>query len=90
MLETSLRQNNEIKEKKSAEIAGLDQDSRIAGEKCSSAIARLPEEFRLMEPKAIVDLLRIRTEDMESFITESAAVEKSATLSTGLLLSENL
>lgn len=75
-LETSLRQNNEIKEKKSGEIARLDQDSRIAGEKCSSAIARLPEEFRLMDPKAIVDLLRTRLEDMESFLTESAAVEK--------------
>lgn len=75
-LEFRLKQNNEAKEKKSAEIASLGIVILKAQEKCRSAISSLPAEFSLMEPCAILDSLRKRTEDIEAFIAGSGAVEK--------------
>lgn len=75
-LETRLKQNNDIKEKKSAEIANLQKDILAARGKCMSAIESLPEEYRKLEPQTILDTLRTRTADLEMFINETAALEK--------------
>lgn len=75
-LETQLKQNDNIKEKKSKEIAGLVKDILKATEKCNSALSGLPDEYRMMEPQAILDSLRSLTDDLETFISESAAMTK--------------
>lgn len=75
-LETRLKQNNELRDKKSGEIAGMKKDILKATEKCRSVTDSLPEEFRLLEPQTIIEALRTRTADLEAFISESAALVK--------------
>ncbi|MFZ2341229.1 MAG: AAA family ATPase [Bacteroidales bacterium] len=84
-LETRLNQNIEIKERKSKEIADLGQDILKVTEKCNSALSGLPAEYRSMEPQAILDSLRSRNDDLEKFISESAARTKLIDL-TGRLV----
>lgn len=83
-LETRLKQHYDIREKKSGELSGLKKDILKVSEKCRSVMNSLPEEFRLLEPQAIVDSLRTKTEDLETFMAESAAMERLHDLTTRL------
>ncbi len=83
-LETRLNQNTEIREKKSKEIAGIERDILKVNEKCNSALSGLPPEYRSKEPQAIIDSLRTIADDLEKFLSESAAKTKLTDL-TGRL-----
>jgi len=75
-LETRLNQNTEIKERKSKEITELGKEILEVTEKCNSALSCLPEEYRSMEPQAILDSLRTLADHLEKFILESVAKTK--------------
>ena len=53
-------------------------------EKCNSALSGLPAEYRSKEPQAIIDSLRTIADDLEKFLSESAAKTKLTDL-TGRL-----
>lgn len=75
-LETRLNQNTEIQEKKSKEIADISNEILNVTGKCNLALSGLPVEYRSIEPQAILDTLRSLNDELEKFISESAATVK--------------